>query len=212
MAVVAPDLQLDDQHRYWRNGNEVPGVTRMLGDLGLTPPYPEDRGWLEFGRAVHKCTELFLYDRLDVTTTSSVLVPYVNGFAEKVQEMRIKPIKMEHRVYHDTEGYAGTLDILCTVFDAEEAIIDCKTGAPPECTALQLALYDLADGSSKGPFMVAGSTPWGCRKRYAFYLQPDRCIVKEYRDPYDYTAAIAAVRLWKWKYGNGRSRSRSTAA
>lgn len=203
---MTPDLQLDDQHRYWRNGNEVPGVTRILGDLGLTPPYPEDRGWLEFGRAVHKCTELFLYDRLDLATTSPVLVPYVNGFAEKAQEMRIRPIRLEHRVYHDTEGYAGTLDIVCSVFDAEEAIIDCKTGAPPECTALQLALYDLAEQRQSKPLGVP--LP---RKRYAFYLQPDRCIVKPYTDPFDYTAAIAAVRLWKWKYGragNGNGNGR----
>lgn len=189
-------------HTYTRRGAELPGVTRILKDAGLTPPYPEDRGWLEFGHAVHKCCELFVQDRLIVGEDgrsypgtlyqgSTVLWPYINGFAEKVREMRIKPILVEHRVYHDVEGYAGTLDLCCTVFDEYEAIVDLKTGAPPESTALQTALYDLALSRER--------SHKGHRKRFSFYLMPDRCVVKQYQDDFDYAAALGAVALWKWK-------------
>jgi len=70
---IGVTITLDSEHRYWRPAGcllasrvEVPGVTRILKDMGLTPPYPEDRGWLEFGTAVHRACELMLLDRLEI--------------------------------------------------------------------------------------------------------------------------------------------------
>lgn len=79
-------------HIYRWNGNAVPHATGILRDLGLTPPYPEDRSWLEFGRLVHRCCELQLQDRLDLSATGRLLVPYVNGFVQNVEEMRIRTL------------------------------------------------------------------------------------------------------------------------
>lgn len=206
-TTMTLDLTRDSEHRYWRNGIEVPGVTRILRETGLTPPYPEDRGWLAFGKAVHRACELLMKGRLQIGAdgksypgTSPLLWPYINGVAEKIAELRIRPIGNEEFIYHDLEGYAGQLDLHCYVLDGDEALIDLKTGAPPPSTALQLALYDLA--RSRQPQYVR-SAP---RRRYSFYAQPNRCIVKYYDDPlFDNQAALGAVHLWKWKYGKGKN-------
>lgn len=188
-------------HIYRVDGVVRPHVTRILKDLGLTPPYPEDRGWLGFGQAAHRCCELLVLGRLDqygsngdrhYPGTDEVLWPYIAGFHQKIEELEIRPIAVEQLVYHPTEGYCGKLDLLCTMNGkADECIVDLKrcTGNPPNSTALQTAAYDLA---YPGPQS-------GKRRRFALKLDPFRARLIEYNDSgCDSQAWIGAVRLWKW--------------
>ncbi len=193
-----------DTHTYRWRGDVVPSVTQILRDLQLSPQYPEDRGWLEFGRAVHKCCDLVLQDRLD--SCGDLLLPYVNAFRDVVALYKIKPLNTELEVYHDTLGFAGRLDIHCRIFGIYEAIIDYKTGLPPSCTGLQTAGYDLALSRML-------KTPTIKRRRYALRLLTDetkttgKAKLVEYTDPFNYEVFSGAVAVWKWKFGkNGNGK------
>lgn len=201
-------------HRYEYRGRHVPNVTGILTDLKVSPPYPADRGWLEFGKAVHKCCELAMQDKLVVEQwhdgsftypgTSEVLWPYITAFRQKVAEYKIIPKETELLVYNDMQGYAGMLDLFCTIFDGDEAIIDFKTGRPPECVRLQTAAYDMALNRTLGlPERKK------MRRRFAMYLfedevkQTGNARMIEFTDPFDYEAFSGMVAHWKWKNKKG---------
>ena len=191
------------RHRYTLNGQPYPSATQVLDWLKLTPPYPEtdDNSKKELGTAVHKAVELAMCDRLDFTKTSADLIPYVNGAMEKKHEMRIRPIFTEMRGVNLQEGYAGTLDLFAWVYDDELAVIDYKTGTPPRCAELQTAGYVLLVHSMLSSLRQRPTWYFEIDKpprRFSMQLFENRAIVREYRDPYDFIAFIAAVRLYKW--------------
>lgn len=190
-----------ESHRYYRGGREHVAATKVIESLRLSPPYPEDKGQMAFGTACHKASELAMWGKLDEKTTSPVLMPYVNGVMEKVREMRIRPICTELRIWHP-EGYAGTMDLWCLVYDDEMAVIDYKTGRPPNCVELQLALYVEGLAAMHRAGIVQTAFPVNYQKevrRFSMQLLPERAVVRECKDEYDYAAALGAVRVWKWK-------------
>ncbi len=194
-----------EAHVYRWRGAVVPSVTQILKDLGLSPNYPEDRGWLQFGRDIHRCCDLVLRDRLE--SCGPVYLPYVEAFRDVVKTYQIEPINTEMQVYHPSLGYAGTLDLHCRIFGRDEALLDYKTGIPPECVGLQTSGYDLALAS-----MLGQKYGIGRRRRFALRLLTDetkttgKAKLVEYTDPFDYEAFAGAVAVWKWRFrrnGNG---------
>jgi len=111
-------------------------------------------------------------------------MPYLNGFAVKVRELKLRIVTTEQLVYHDAEGYAGKMDFFCVVNGNTPALVDLKTGAPPPSTALQTALYALALQRQEKIQHIAD---W---RRFSIELKPERSILKEYTDPYDYTLRL----------------------
>ncbi len=201
------------EHRYAYRGADVPHVTGILKDMRIAPPYPPDTGKMALGTAVHKCCWLILNNRLEIADgkedrypgTARALWPRLDAFRQKVDEYQMKPIAAEHLVYHDQEGYAGTLDLHCTIFGRDEAVWDYKTGRPPECTALQLAAYDMARNRDLG--LPSRHRP---RRRFALHLFDDdlletgRARVTEFRDPFDYDAFLGILTHWKYVNRKGR--------
>ncbi len=194
-------------HR-WR-GAIVPGATQVLEDLQLSPRYPPDRGQMDFGKKVHHCCELFLRNRLE--SCGQLLLPYVTALEGVVRDYQIEPINTEMQVYHDRLGYAGILDLHCRIFGKDEAIIDYKTGVPPECVGLQTAAYDMA----LSRMLRVTDDPGKRRRRFALRLLTDetkttgKAKLIEYTDAFDYQAFEGAVNVWKWKFGkNGNGRGK----
>ena len=196
------------EHKYTHEGRDYVSVTQVLEGLKLTPEYPPDRGQKDFGTAAHKAAELALWEKLDWDRTSPVLVQYLNGLMEKVEEMKIRPIYTELRGVHLGEQFAGTMDLVCSIFDTDIAVIDFKTGSSvPRCAELQTAGYgELAlfmEGMRSQPLFTRAKMP----RRFSMQLLPDRAVVREHKDAYDYHAWIAAVRLYRWlserRNGNG---------
>ncbi len=202
---MTPPITFDPvEHAYYKHGSRVPGATQVLKDLRISPPYPADRGQLEFGKAMHKACELSVHDRLDREQTDSVLWPYLDAFEQKRREYKIKPLHTEKLVYNDLHGYAGTLDLACMIFERDEALIDYKSGMPPECVSLQLAAYDMALNRTLG--LPERHRP---RRRFAMYLfedevkQTGRARMIEFTDPFDYEVFLGMVAVWKWKNKKG---------
>jgi len=187
-------------HTYSHLGRSYPSVTQILKALRLEPPYPEDtNGARELGTAAHKATELAAWNKLDTNKTSPVLMEYVAGFLEKAREMNIRPIASELRGIHLIDAYAGTLDLLCRVFDGEIAIIDYKTGQVARSCELQTAGYaELAlylESLKPQALFTRANMP----RRFSMQLTPRRAIVREYQDTHDFAAWRGAVALYKWQ-------------
>ena len=196
-------LQFDTAaHRYTLDGAVVPSVTKILEGMALAPPYKDNKDSLTFGTAVHKACELHATGRLDADGTHPKVMEYVAGFAEKCAEMNIVPIKTELRVFHGHEHYAGTVDLWCKIYDGQHAIIDFKSGTSvPRCVELQTAGYAEAlkwmfqfGFVEECPITVGGGMP----RRFSMQLTPNRAIVRECKDEYDFPAFIGACRLFKW--------------
>jgi hypothetical protein len=190
-------IQFDEElHEYRVDSRVLPSVTNIISDLKLSPPYPEDRGALGFGKAVHKAAELYIADRLDKANTNPVILQYLTGLEEKTTEMRLRPIGQELRVWHKYLGYAGTLDYFGYVYDGDLAIIDYKSGQPPPCVELQTAGYELALRSMNFVPIEPGTK----LRRFSMQLLPDRAIVKEHKNrELDHAAWTGAVNLYYWK-------------
>lgn len=211
---MTPALTFDPiEHAYYHRGARVPGVTQILKDLRVSPPYPVDRGQLEFGTAMHRVCQLRLQDQLHVGNvndedrypgTDQILWPYLDAFWTKVTEYKIRALHVEKVVYNDIRGYAGQLDLACMILGRDEAIIDYKSGQPPECVALQLAAYDMALNRTLG--LPERHRP---RRRFAMYLfedavkQTGKARMIEFTDPFDYEAFIGMTAHWKWKNKKG---------
>ena len=197
--MTAPIPEFDEgSHRYSHEGRPYQSVTQILTGLKLTPPYPPDTGQQARGTAIHRAAELAVWDRLDDSRTSQEILPYIEGLRVKMAEMKIRPILTEVRGVHLAECYAGTTDLLCTVFDAELAIIDYKSGTPPRCVQLQTAGYGellaYMESLKAKPLFTRDKMP----RRFSMELTPNRAIIRECTDPYDYHAWLGAVRLFKW--------------
>jgi len=200
------------------DGQPYVAVSRVLEALKLTPPFPEEdpKGLKEFGSAIHRAVELASWDNLDMDPnnpafppdkrTHPELIPFVNGFLEKKEEMRIRPIKTELRVWDGVQYIAGTLDFLGLVYNGDLAIIDYKSGTPPPCCELQTAGYvmlliwmyknGIVRGGENGfPDIRVSADKI---RRFSMKLTPNRAIVKEYTDDLDLHAWEGAVSLYKW--------------
>ncbi len=201
-------------HRYSVDGSPYTSVTQMIGALKLHPPYPEDdpKGLKDLGSAVHKATELAMWDRLDDATTSPELLPYVEGVREKKREMNIRPIATELQLYDPLDGIAGTLDLFCWIYDPadfELAIIDYKrSNSVANCTELQLAGYErLLRRADHAGRIEPVRMPDGARcalfmgypiRRFSMKMLEGRAVVKEYSSAHDAAAWAGAIELHKW--------------
>lgn len=208
MGLIQPPLDFDPgSHRYSVGGSPYTSVTQMIGALKLSPPYPADdpRGLKDLGSAVHKAAELAMWDRLDDATTSPELLPYIAGVREKKREMNIRPIATELQLYDPLDGIAGTLDLFCSVYDGDFAVIDYKrSNSVANCTALQLAGYVrlLKRAHERGHLQhISMEFPSDIRqvRRFSMKLLDERSPTKEYTDHHDHAAWAGAIELYKWQ-------------
>lgn len=107
-------LTLDEAtHTYTYNGVVVPSVTQVLKPLTNYDMIPADKMEIarQKGTAVHKMVELHANGDLDVDTLPDWMRPVLAQWEKFVGDTGFEIIFSEHRVYHPTYGYAGTLDL-----------------------------------------------------------------------------------------------------
>lgn len=144
------------QHRYWRGEVELPSVTQILKDNGVTPPYPETedgRIQRDLGSALHRVCELYDLGKLDVDAFRRMdqeRPPHLrieHGFNEYLRFLtEHKPTwtHIEHIVYLESWSYVGTLD-RAGFINGRKSVVDIKrTKSPIPATGLQVAGYAMA--------------------------------------------------------------------
>jgi hypothetical protein len=147
IGYVPPGIHFDAAtHTYTVGGRVIPNVTSILKFAGLAssfdgvpPAVLEAKRSL--GVAVHRATELDDADQLDESTVHPLVLPYLWAWRSFRSTHHFGSLLREHRVYHPTYQYAGTLDAY-GILDGKPALVDLKTGDPEDAGArYQTAAY-----------------------------------------------------------------------
>jgi len=190
----------EETHRYFWDGQQVPGVTTILSPLTDFSAVDPDvmRRASTFGTAVHRVCELDDEGaNLDEFDVDPALLPYLQAWRNFSRDWSVEWQHIENRVYHPTLRYAGTLDRAGTVLQPGDpshrrhnAMVDIKTSTSLyPAVGPQLAAYARAFDPFTGSSL----------RRYAVQLRGDATYVcKEYRDADDFAtfSALLALRTW----------------
>lgn len=199
-----PGLTFDEEsHTYRYQGVVVPGVTSVLKPLMNFDFVDPDvlQAAAQFGRAVHKATELDDLNQLDEDSLDDALAPYLAAWRQFSRDYRVIWSAVEQVVYHPQLRYAGTLDRHGLVLDKPTAmgrhvpaIVDIKSGTQLyPSVGPQLAAYHRALNESSVT-----------TKRLAVQLKPDATYVAKWHDdPMDFSVfcSLLTLRSWCGKHG-----------
>lgn len=187
-------LEFDSEtHTYTLNGERVPSVTQVLAPLEDYSMVPRDvlEAARIFGQHVHEACDLFDRDELDWSSLDPELVPYVEAWAQFLEQSGAVVIASEVRVAHEQLGYAGSPDKVLA-WGKRLVIPDLKaTAVVPPTVGLQTAAYAKAYQAMHG-----GREP----SRYCIHLQPGGKYRSHPRtDPSDWSYFLSALNCYKWK-------------
>ena len=151
----------EDGHIYRLNGVEIPSVTEILKEAGLSdmskiPASVLERA-LNFGKAVHKAIELSSKGSLCHDSLDPLLLPYLNGWKAFVEDFGYVCQKYEYRHHHGTYRYGLTIDQAGIITKGKyqgATLGDIKTGQPYPSHKFQLAGYKLAIGKHYNTFIL----------------------------------------------------------
>lgn len=153
-----PELTFQEEdHIYMLDGVVIPSVTQALHAEGFI----DDRWFTEEssirGTYVHLASHMHDMGTLDEDTLDPVLVPYLDGYKQFLDDTGFEVLESEVRQYHKTYLYAGTPDKKGLLY-GRRSLIDLKSGKPEAWVKLQLGGYWLLD------------EPCDC---YSLQLKPD---------------------------------------
>jgi len=178
-------------HRYYWDGQPVPGVTTILQPLTDFGAVSEEvlRAASEFGTAVHLACELSDKKTLDFKQLDEHLVPYLEAWHKFSGDYEVQWNGIEERVFHPKLRYAGTLDRRGIV-RGRRAYVDIKSSVQLyPSVGPQLAAYARADDEVMG----------GAALRMAVQLRPDGTYhAKTYTDPSDWPVFASLLTLRSW--------------
>ncbi len=134
-----PKFELDEEkHVYTLDGRRLISVTQslsILDDRWKVEPY-----YLQRGKYIHKATELHDKDELDESTVDPEIRPYLDAYVKFRDDTGFEPNLIEHRLYHPSLMYAGTLDRVGRL-NGDQVLIDLKSGVKVRVDELQGAAY-----------------------------------------------------------------------
>ncbi len=193
-------------HTYTRDGEKVPGVTEILGDLSVIKRM--DPGWLaaarERGQMVHKAIEFYNLNDLDESSVDPSIKGYLSAWQRFVSDYQFKPLLVEKVVYSERWGYAGKFDLIGSWKlnrHRRLCLPDVKSGLKDPSHGPQTAAYvqaavemEILDELSKKDL------PQRCAVR----LQNDGFYhVDRFSDPMDWATFLAALTCFKFKQKYG---------
>jgi hypothetical protein len=142
----------DEGHQYRdEQGNRVPSSTQVFSALGMSDfsmVDPEDLAWKRgYGDAVHKASELLVFDKLDWNSCDEAIIPAVTGIEQFFKSLEYQPEAAEERMIVGVNGmkHGMALDHRGTVNYhgvRRKLVADVKTGSKFSPTwAWQLGSY-----------------------------------------------------------------------
>lgn len=116
-------LTFDEEgHKYFWNGEPVPGVSEVLKTVGLSKDYTNvDPFYRDRGIAVHLAISYYLDGELDLNSLDPLIEPFFEGFLGYWEKNKERVVSKEKMGYSEAYGYAGTWDL-----EAEDTLIDWK--------------------------------------------------------------------------------------
>jgi len=143
------DFLLDDNHKYWLKGQQIPGVTEVLSDLGITDLSMVRKEILEHkaasGVSLHEITSKWDQGILDITALNPVHLPNFEAYVKFEDDFGIEMIATEYCSYSSKWKYGFTIDLIARItkgkYAGKVAIIDKKSGTYLNGVRYQLGAY-----------------------------------------------------------------------
>lgn len=193
MPATAPRLDfLAQSHQYYLGERELPSVTTILKAQGLI----DDRWFNEEARLrgeyVHLASHYLDDGDLAEETVHPDYLPYLQAYMRFVALMKPSWEYVEHRVYDETYGYAGTLDRAGVLSNGWRGVVDLKSGIVPPSVGPQTAAYKRC---------LPAPHTW---KRMALQLKADGSfVIHELTDRRDEAIFLAALAVVNFKREQG---------
>lgn len=203
MPAVMNDPRLtfeESSHRYMLGDRELPSVTRILADQGVsnfTGPWFDDSAKAR-GRAVHLAIALDNEGDLDEDALDPVIVPYLEAWRRFKAESGAVIEHWERPVCDPELGYAGTFDVIVqlrgmsrrTVLDIKQALY--PSAGPQVAAYLRCAraLYPASTLFNRAALVIPGDGSY--------------CL-KPLTDPADELVFLSALRLYHFRRTHGLS-------
>lgn len=194
---LCPELLFDEvEHRYFLNGEERTGITRVFRDLNLIDVsfFTEEMRW--FGSMRHLVTELDDLGDLHEPSVDPRLIPTLHGWREWRQRTGFVPTHVEIRVYSEF-GYATIIDRVGFFPDRPGlTVINLKGPAVLPSYAVQLSAEARAFEERTG-LTVA--------RRLSVHIARDGTVKEhEHTNHDDLSHWIAMLSVWRWRERNLR--------
>lgn len=153
MGMTIPQLELPelvfktDNHTYWLNGANIPGVSELMKPLSSAMYKTIDQAVLnaaaDRGSAVHEAIENFL--QYGIEDCDPAFSGYFDAFMAWYKEFHPEVLACEVMVYNKLYRYGGTVDLLVRI-KGKLWLIDVKTTAKINhmLTNVQLVAYGQA--------------------------------------------------------------------
>lgn len=131
------ELTIDENHRYWLNGENIPGTNEVISSVfpyeGKTDEYYSLKG-----RAIHEAIRLEIEGKLDYKSLTPLVKDYLEQAMMAVEKLGILTVrcKTEVMLYSKKLNTAGTLDL-----DDGEFIDDWKSGMKSITHRIGIAHY-----------------------------------------------------------------------
>lgn len=125
--ILKAGLTFDEEnHEYYWQLRNVPGISKILKKLKLTKDYEGvDPYYAQRGKVAHLAIEYDLAGELDFDSLDPALKPFVTAWRAFVAKHKYEPMLTERMFYSKTQDYAGRIDHygavdgLLTTFDVK---------------------------------------------------------------------------------------------
>jgi hypothetical protein len=188
-------------HTYTVDGRVLPSVTEVCNVLAPNyyanvPPDVLERK-RAIGVALHAAIALDVNGDLDESSVAPEISLYFKAWRSFAVAVGWKTLVVEKPMHNERYGYAGTPDLIGRMGNDPSTswLLDVKSACVlSPLTAVQTAAY--AD-------MARSATGFSLSRRGALHLRPDgRFEVKQYDDPDDVQAFLAALNVLRWRKNN----------
>ena len=188
-----------ESHVYRLNGKIIPSVTGILSDAGLfdyrgVPPEVMEAARL-FGQAVHRATELYDMESLDMATVNEPLIPYLEAWKKFRADFKvvIYPSWIEKPICSYKYQFGTIPDRICSIGNKVTLIEVKSTATIQKAVAIQMGGQEIVVEENYGKV----------RQRIAVQLKPDGTYrIEEFKNPTDKTVFISALNVWRWRKEN----------
>ena len=204
MILTKPGLTFDpEQHRYTLDGGqEIPGVTQVLKDMGLyKPPSQAQQYHKARGGAIHDGTAAVDAHEWDKSKTSPIIIPYIEAYERFTLDLGFHATHVERAVYSQRYMVAGTLDRIGRITNPASRdygkiiLVDIKSGDPAASVEIQMALYRFMALECLG---VKVDACWALWLKLTGQYKIERST-----DPSALQLGLSAVSLWHWRRNHG---------
>lgn len=195
-SVPAVGFHFDEaEHRYYFDGRPIPSVTQVLAGAGLVDWTYCSEWARERGSLVHKAIAIELAGGLDWSTVDETFHPYISAELQAIEDLGVKVVASEMRLFSEQYGVAGTLDRVVLANESDLYLWDTKTGPMVPAYALQTAAY---------AEMYQEMTGQRIKRRYGLRLNANGTYeLIPFTDRQDIVNFHAALRVVQWKREKG---------